>query len=200
MKTKTSEANHRPKRQSLVFANGSCPFFPNFDVSQDILIQLQQTLCQYINIYLNLIALNFEECCSSCFSYQSQSQQYLSCIFPDISTSQSCAYDLVCIFQQPKLTLSSQGGCSGYSTLLQQELVAYNNQFCSNTTTSTTVQPASTTESILDIIQRNAPAIAGTVGGIGAITVLIQPPTPLITPQGIPPGNPLPGTPGILVL
>ena len=146
-------------------------------------------------------------------------------MFPDISKYQSCASDLVCVLQQPKITLSTKDVCSAYSTQLEQLLVGYKNQFCDSTTTSTTsttttttttsttstisttsttsttsatIQPSSTTESLLAVVQKNAPAAAGTFGGIGAITLLIQPPAPLITPQGIPPGNPVPGTPGII--
>ena len=152
-------------------------------------------ICQYINTILDMSIQFFTECCNVCTC-----GCHSACMFPDISKYQSCAYDLVCVLQQPKITLSTQDSCSAYSIQLEQLLVGYKNQFCVSTTISTnsTIQPSSTTESFLDVVQKNAPAVAGTVGGIGAITLLIQPPTPLITPQGIPPGNPIPGTPGII--
>ena len=192
-------AKHRLKRQTYVDTLGICPFFPGFDISQDSLIQLQKVLTQCISIYSDLLGQELGGYCISCIdSIQEQVQKNPNCEFPDLSTAQSCAYDLVCIFQKPKLTLSTQDDCSAYSTQLQQSLVSYSAWL--NTTNSTTIQPAPTTESIIEIVQRNAPTIAGTVGGIGAVTFLIQPPTLLVTPQGIPPGNPLPGTPGIFVL
>ena len=155
-------AKHRLKRQTYVDTLGICPFFPGFDISRDSLIQLQKVLTQCISIYSDLLGQELGGYCISCIdSIQEQVQKNPNCEFPDLSTAQSCAYDLVCIFQKPKLTLSTQD---------------------------------------VEIVQRNAPTIAGTVGGIGAVTFLIQPPTLLVTPQGIPPGNPLPGTPGIFVL
>ena len=136
-------------------------------------------LCQYTNTILDLSIQFFAGCCNLCTCGCNS-----VCMYPDISKYQRCAYDFVCILQQPKITLTTQGLCSDYSNLLQQILVSYKNQFCTKT------------ESLLDVVQRTAPAVAGAVGGIGAIALLIQPPTPSVTPQGIPPGNPLPGTPG----
>jgi hypothetical protein len=180
--------NQITKRQTYIDDFGNCPIFPNFDISQDNLIQLQKILSQCINIYLYFVAQFFEEWCTSCLSNTAS-----NCELPDISQSQSCAYDLVCIFQKPKLIFTTQVECSSYSAQLNKALINDNDQRFDNSTTTTTT---TTTESFMNVI----PAAAGTIGGIGAITFLIQAPTTLVTPQGIPSGNPLPGTPGIPVL
>jgi len=47
------------------------------------------------------------------------------------------------------------------------------------------------------MVRENAPAAVASLGGIGTLGLLVQPPpVPAITPQGIPPGNPLPGAVG----
>ena len=190
--TNKQTAKTRSKRQIVL---GDCQLYPDINPNESNIIQLQQNLCQKMEMFLAYIAQNFIElCCSSCTSIPAVNA-IQGCLFPDLSTAQICAYDFICILKQPYIALT-YNGCLVYGTQLQQVLVNYNNQFCTNTTTSTTT--TTTTESVLDVIQRSVPAIVGTIGGIGAITVLIQPPTPLVTPQGIPPGNPLPGTPGIL--
>jgi hypothetical protein len=165
-------AKSRPKRQA------NCPYFPTFNIPPETLNELQSTLCQNINNYVSSVAQNFEDCCNSC---------YTTCLYPDVSAAQSCSYNLVCIFQQPRVTLLTELECSGYSTRVQQALISYNSGFCPTPTT------AAPTPSILDVVT----AAAGTAAVIGAITLLIQDPVPFLTPQGIPLGNPLPGTPGI---
>ena len=190
--TNKQTAKTRSKRQIVL---GNCQLYPDLNPDDNDMMQLQQNLCKKIEMFLAYIAQNFIElCCSSCTSTPARAD-IQGCLFPDLSTAQSCAYDFICILKQPYIALT-YSACLGYGTQLQQVLVNYNNQFCTNTTTSTTT--STTTESVLDVIQRSVPAIVGIIGGIGAITVLIQPPTALVTPQGIPPGNPLPGTPGIL--
>jgi hypothetical protein len=150
--------------------------------------ELTRYFCDNISLFRDYYLLSFDACCNACLS-----GQYLGCSFNDPAALGRCGFDVNCLSNSTSLIVTSSDGCLNYASSMLAVISSLSNQLCVLATTAT---PTATNRTILDVIIDNAPAAVATAGGVGALATLIQPPPTLLTPQGIPSGNPLPGTPG----
>ena len=187
---------------NVVTKTTSCSLYPDlsFNVStfEEFQARFAELFCPNVGYLLNFYNSSFTPCClQTCVADYATT----SCSLGDPSPLQTCGLDLNCLLSNypgnQTIDITGLGAitqCPAYATLNQNLIDSFNNIYCIVTTTTA---PTTTTPSIIQIIQQAAPAVVATVGGVGAVGLLVQPPPPpLVTPQGIPPGNPLPGTPG----
>ena len=165
----------------------------NFSSSVDQLqAEFVNFFCNNSQIITDYYSRSFVDCCLACLS----SQSYGSCSFDDPNVLSQCGFDINCLTNNNSTILvTTSDECSSFASSTLVVIESLTTRYCNFTTT--TAKPAATNRTILDMIVENAPAAIATIGGVGALTGLIQPPpSALVTPQGIPSGNPLPGTPG----
>jgi hypothetical protein len=173
----------------------SCSLYPSltFNVStfEEFQARFVEFFCPNVDFLLNFYSTSFTQCClQTCLAET-------TCTLGDPAALEICGLDITCLFSSPSISITGIEAitqCPAYATSNQNAIMFLNNKYCIATTTTA---PPTTTLSIIQVIQQAAPAAVATVVGVGGVGLLIQPPPPPpVTPQGIPPGNPLPGTPG----
>ena len=133
----------------------------------------------------------FNFCCQVCIPSDIFPSGYCKFLSPD-SLAQ-------CDFDEIYYHVLSIDQCNSYVQSIKDVILDLSSTYCYPMTTEApgTTAAHSTPTSIIQIIEQNAPTVITATVGIGAIGFLVQPPPlPALTPQGVPPGNPLPGAIG----